>query len=408
MTPILVLAPGGADVSLTEPVFYERLEEARAHSAKPFDPTRTALVSGVAEALLKGGTAALAPFVTHFAFWIRAAALNKLAQNFAGRLPPQTRARARGLAFHLPPQNVETVFLYSWVLSYLVGNANVVRLPLEVSPDMRRVCDLFLRALEAAGDRSQLFVHYPSRSEVGTEISRRSDARVLWGGDAKIAAFAGVPLRNGGKSIWFGDRFSFGVMSGAALAALDRAGRASLAQKFFNDVYVFDQMACSSPHAIYVTGERDRHGEAVEAFLDELTRVARERDGAPATGHAIRKMVEAFAAVASGDAVATRWADSELTTVVAARPERREQRVGGGYLRITFIDSLAAVPGLVREHDQTITHFGFSREEISAAADSLTGFGVSRWAPVGAALDFDFVWDGYDLPFELTRLVRVG
>jgi hypothetical protein len=30
--------------------------------------------------------------------------------------------------------------------------------------------------------------------------------------------------------------------------------------------------------------------------------------------------------------------------------------------------------------------------------------GVSPFAPIGTALDFDFIWDGYDIPFEL--LVR--
>ena len=41
-------------------------------------------------------------------------------------------------------------------------------------------------------------------------------------------------------------------------------------------------------------------------------------------------------------------------------------------------------------------------------AASRAGPGVSRWAPIGTALDFDFIWDGYDIPFELTRLVRVS
>jgi hypothetical protein len=41
-------------------------------------------------------------------------------------------------------------------------------------------------------------------------------------------------------------------------------------------------------------------------------------------------------------------------------------------------------------------------------AASRIGPGVSRWAPIGTALDFDFIWDGYDIPFELTRLIRVS
>ena len=50
---------------------------------------------------------------------------------------------------------------------------------------------------------------------------------------------------------------------------------------------------------------------------------------------------------------------------------------------------------------------GPSRSTTTVAA-SRAGPGVSRWAPIGTALDFDFIWDGYDIPFELTRLVRVS
>src|ERR1700734_2938498 len=67
----------------------------------------------------------------------------------------------------LPPQKVETVFLYSWALSYLAGNANIVRLPQAISTRMRAIVDLFLERLEAAGDESQLFVHYPSQGDLG-------------------------------------------------------------------------------------------------------------------------------------------------------------------------------------------------------------------------------------------------
>ena len=131
----------------------------------------------------------------------------KLAASFAARVPQHALARPRGLVFHLPPQNVETVFLYSWALAYLAGNANIVRLPQAISARMRAIVDLFLERLEAQGDESQLFVHYPSQGDLGAKISARSDARVVWGGDAKVALFAPLPLRGGGKSIWFGDRF---------------------------------------------------------------------------------------------------------------------------------------------------------------------------------------------------------
>ncbi len=34
----------------------------------------------------------------------------------------------RGNVFHVPPANVDTIFVYSWALSALAGNHNVVRI----------------------------------------------------------------------------------------------------------------------------------------------------------------------------------------------------------------------------------------------------------------------------------------
>jgi hypothetical protein len=408
MTDVLAYTAGADDAAVDEIAILAKLDEARQHLAAPFAPERVDVVAGVAEALLGPQRAAASGPAAHFAFWTRRAALAKLATSFAARVPQHALARPRGLVFHLPPQNVETVFLYSWALSYLAGNANIVRLPQGVSPRMRAIVDLFLEKLEATGDASQLFAHYPSQGDLGAKISARSDARVVWGGDAKVALFAPLPLRNGGKSIWFGDRFSFSTIRGAALEGLDEAALRTLAKKLHNDVFVFDQMACSSPHALYVVGEAATHGAAVRRLLDASALEWTMDDPKAHIGHAIGKMTAAFYAAGTGRASSVTWRNTHLTSVVASAPERQDLRVGGGFLSVVFIRSLAEVPSFIRESDQTITYFGWERGEIEAVAASRTGPGVSRWAPIGTALDFDFIWDGYDIPFELTRLIRVS
>src|ERR1700722_4631472 len=250
MTDVIAYGASSHDTEFQESALLSKLDAARQQLAKPFAPERIDLVASVAESLLGRRRAEAFGAAAPFAFWPRRAALMKLAASFAARVPSHALARPRGLVFHLPPQNVETVFLYSWALSYLAGNANIVRLPQAISTRMRAIVDLFLERLEAQGDESQLFVHYPSQGDLGAKISARSDARVVWGGDAKVALFAPLPLRNGGKSIWFGDRFSFSTINGVALDKLDDLR--ALAKKLHNDVFVFDQMACSSPHALYV------------------------------------------------------------------------------------------------------------------------------------------------------------
>ena len=408
MTEVLAYSAGAHEAEVQESALMAKLDAARQHLAAPFAPERLDMVASVAEALLGRRRSTASGPAAHFAFWTRRAALAKLAASFAARVPQHALARPRGLVFHLPPQNVETVFLYSWALAYLAGNANIVRLPQEISARMRAIVDLFLERLEAQGDESQLFVHYPSQGDLGAKISALSDARVVWGGDAKVALFAPLPLRNGGKSIWFGDRFSFSTINGAALDKLDEPALRALAKKLHNDVFVFDQMACSSPHALYVVGEAATHCSGGSAPPRRIR--ARVDDGrSHGPGRARDRQDDGrVLRGGSGRASSVNWQNTNLTSFVASAPERQDIRVGGGFLSVVFVRSLDEVASFIRESDQTITYFGWERSEIEAVAASRTGPGVSRWAPIGTALDFDFIWDGYDIPFELTRLVRVS
>ena len=165
LNDLRVFGPRKTELTSSAEEFLNRLELIRGRTASPFSQERRDLVARVGETLLRGRRGDEGA-VRHFGFWIRRGAIRKLAASFNARLPAQTRARARGLVFHLPPQNVETVFLYSWALSYLAGNANVTRLPQQFNQTMRDVCDLFLNELRAVGDDTQLFIHYPPEASL--------------------------------------------------------------------------------------------------------------------------------------------------------------------------------------------------------------------------------------------------
>ncbi len=402
-----VFEAGGRQNEINADDLHDRLAASRLCLPAPFAAERVRLVASVADAIVRRKSG-VSPSIKYLGFWTRAAALRKLEQDFLARCPPATLSRPRGLVFHLPPKNVETIFLYSWILSYLAGNANIVRMPRDMDSEVVWVLDQILSGLEAAGDPVQMFVHYPADDGLSARISACSDARVVWGGDAKIAAFERMPLRNGGKSIWFGDRSSLCVIHGAELAALDVARMDELAQRFANDIFTFDQMACSSPHALYVVGCKDHHLATVKTLLEKIGLLAAGRGNALATGQQIAKMTAGFSAAASGDAGDVLWRHSELTSVISSSGLRADRRVGGGFLTVAFIDDLADLNTLLRDKDQTITHFGFTASDIRRAAERNLGPGVARWTPVGSALEFDSIWDGYDILGELTRFCRVG
>ncbi len=403
---IEVSQPGGQARSLALTAFLETLELARAGVAPAFAPERLALVAEVSGQILKRGVSRASPGVTHFAYWTRRAALKTLATDAAARLPAGCLARPRGLVFHLPPQNVETVFLYSWAISYLAGNANLTRLPTALSEDMADLLDLFQNALAASGDRSQVFARYPADEAINRAISAVSDARVVWGGDAKVAAFAPLPLRNGGKSLWFGDRRSLAMVDGASVAALDDAALGDLAERLHNDIFVFDQLACSSPVQLFAMGDEATHGPAIAALLDALSKVALRRGSGPAAGHVIHKLTASMALAAEGVARQVTRHSAALTSVLTAKPTGGAP-VGGGFLEVVFARDLAAVYPALAENTQTLVHFGFDAEALARFAADLPPHAVTRIVPIGEALDFDVIWDGYDLVAELTQFLRV-
>src|SRR5262249_1434535 len=45
------------------------------------------------------------------------------------------------------PRNVETIFLFSWIMSFLVGNCNIVRLPANAGSPVMEAVDLLIERL---------------------------------------------------------------------------------------------------------------------------------------------------------------------------------------------------------------------------------------------------------------------
>jgi hypothetical protein len=61
----------------------------------------------------------------------------------------------------------------------------------------------------------------------------------------------------------------------------------------------------------------------------------------------------------------------------------------------------------VSNNYQTMTYFGFAPSELNEFTSVLNLKGIDRVVPIGASLDFSFVWDGHDLINALSRKVTV-
>ncbi|WP_203804440.1 acyl-CoA reductase [Paractinoplanes tereljensis] len=316
----------------------------------------------------------------------------------------------RGNVFHVPPANVDTIFVYSWALSALAGNHNVVR----ISERSAAAADTILDALnEVLADadpvigRTQRMITYGRDDAITAALSQWCDLRVIWGGDTAVEAIRKHPLRPSARDLTFPDRTSWAALSAAGWRTATPAARREAVVGFSNDAYWFDQAACSSPRTVFLVGENtdDVRAEFVELLLE----VVDQRGWAVDAAMAVEKRVNAYGMAATGAISAMSFPANSVTEMsLTAVPDAPRRWIGAGAFPFAEVSSLQDLVPAMNRQDQTFSHFGFTQQELREFALALGGRGVDRIVPFGQALTFGSIWDGYDLPHEFTRLTTIA
>ena len=352
------------------------------------------------------------PELAALAFWMRKSELVRLHEQFRSLQTPETLLVPRGTVLHIPPANVDTIFIYSWLLSLLVGNKNVIRLSTRRSPTVDLILEVMADVLaddsHAALRDQTAFVRYGHQDDVTARLSAVCDVRVIWGGDATVRRIRTTPLAPHATELTFPDRFSMAAVRTEAYLGLSPERRDDVAESFFNDAYWFDQMGCSSPRIVHWVGGAETAREAAADFYPRVRSVLARRNYAVDTAIGIRKMTFGYQAVLDHPVNKVDTYGNELTVVEL----RGVDPVGGDFPGAgTFFDAtLAQLTDLaptIRRRDQTLSHFGFSAAELRALAVSVNGRGIDRMVPFGQALTFNRYWDGHDLLQSFSRRVFI-
>ncbi len=381
----------------------------RALAVEPLAPVRLDFLDALATAIRKHPRLAREPAAAAVAFWLRRSNLQTLAREFAARDEKDVRVAA-GLALHITPANVDTMFLYSWAISFLAGNANLVRLTTRLSPlmlDLIACIDDVCSAMPVAG-RGNSFVAYEHDAALSAAFSEHCDQRVVWGGDETVRRLRAVPLNPHAGERSFASKRSLAVIDSAAYGALDDGGRTKLAERMAVDIAPFGQLACSSPQVVCWLGEATASETARAEFAQRLQTALATRQGAPDLGFAVNRLNAGFAAAAAGqiDAMQHQPHSTALTALSLALAEQ-EEACGGGLLMHVACASLAQLTDALGTAHQTMTHFGIPGEQLREAARLAGRRGMDRLVPIGQALDFTPSWDGFDLWDDFTRKVTV-
>ena len=78
---------------------------------------------------------------------------------------------------------------------------------------------------------------------------------VVWGGDTTVAKFKAMGKPVSAVELYFPDRVSSAVLAASEIQELDEDELTKLCDKFFNDTFLVDQNACSSPGMMFWVGE---------------------------------------------------------------------------------------------------------------------------------------------------------
>lgn len=400
------LAPRSMEVKL------DHLQSLRSESNIIFGDTRTVnFLNLISRKLLSSNYRNQNPEFASLGYFLRRANIQKLVSD------SQSSANGtyvpRGLVFHVPPANVDTVFMYSWAISLLAGNSNLVRISDRSGIKTKQLLDIIDESMSESDQiftRTQFFVQYAHDDELTRQICDVCDLRVVWGGDQTVTSLRDFPLQPLARELSFPNRTSFSAIN---LDAWFNAGHDTIAQVgdgFVRDIYWFDQAACSSPSMIFTVGEKNRLNDFLDSFGDVVVRALEIRGIEQEPSILMEKTVRSTVSIAQGNLESSRSFSDRIFIASVSNMENASSRnwAGVGAVAIVPIDNLNEIPSFINRTDQTMTYFGFSQCELRSTLVLIGQKGIDRIVPIGTALDFSHVWDGMNLIAEYTREVTIN
>jgi len=371
----------------------------------------------VSQHILKSPNVRMYPELISLAYWLRKGNIIKIISDFQKTIDDNKEVVVpRGIALHIAPSNVESIFLYSWALSLLAGNINIVRVSQSQSEQTNLLFDTIRECVQFKGykeiGRKNIILTYQHNEELNAFLSARSDVRVLWGGDETISAIRSLSAKPTTKDISFADKYSYCIIKASEYLKLDVEKSAEIGRLFVNDAYWFDQMACSSPRIVYFVGSSSECLEARQNFWRTVAEGLHMRQMSDTMSVAMNKLIFLYEAVIEDvSLLGNTTFEYDKPAVVRIADIDRDRlpsaHCGGGFFWECFIEKLFDLSSAIHRKDQTLTYFGFEKSELKEFVLSVRGKGIDRVVPIGQAMDFSPIWDGYVLLNELTKRVSL-
>lgn len=362
--------------------------------------------SSVSSRLLADARVKNYPDVVTFAFFCRKSNITSISRRYINL----DFMCGRGVIFHIAPSNVPVNFAYSLLMGLLAGNVNIVRVSKKFFPQVALICQVINEILTdpkffLIAERIYI-IQYPRCNDINQYFSSLADARLIWGGDEAISDIRRAHLNARSNDLTFADRYSMTLIN--ANAVLLSQDIKALARNFYNDTYLFDQNACSSPRLVIWSGKpsdiklaQQKFWSAVQVeltnykidsvrIIDKLTTLC-EHSGDLSGVHLLPR------------------ADNKLWRVAVddLNFDLINHRCSSGYFLEHGTSNLMDLKKIVTRKHQTLSYYGFQSHEILAFIKKAGFLGIDRVVPIGRTTEFNPVWDGHDLIRELSREITI-
>lgn len=309
------------------------------------------------------------------------------------------RVLPRGLACHWVAGNVPLLGLFSWALSALVGNRNVVRLSSRGDDLLSPILALLARSSPQGRvlAANTLVVRFARDDEdAHRAMSAAADVRVAWGGREAVEAVMALPARWDCETVVLGPRMSIAVVDPALLTVRARTRLAT-------DIAYFDQQACSSPQWVFVKRppSADAFDDMVRDFTSAFAAQARAVARHPLDhGETYRiELDRARVLLDGGDLYrdpGTAW-----TVAVVMAPDLRLTCANRFVQLIPFTQVEDVIPSIPSNVQTAVTLL--APGEAERFSELAARRGVCRFPRPGEGNAFENPWDGIPLVSRLTR-----
>lgn len=346
------------------------------------------------------------PDLKSLSFWCRKKNIDKLKINFDGK----EIKKGRGLIFHITPSNVPTNFMYSLIFGLLTGNSNVVKVPSKKITQILIICKIIRKLLNTTKFKKIKdlikILSFKKDDESFTEyLSKICDVRIIWGGDKTINTIRKFQIQERSIEITFPDRQSLCIINSDKIVLINKFDLKKIIKNFYNDTYLYDQNACSSPNLILWTGRSVKL--ARKKFWNELYNLLKNQYDIPEKA-AFDKFNKLAVDIVNLDFVKFyEKYENLIYTVFLKRMDQNFENLKSkwGYFYECKLENVKLKEVITKKY-QTLTYFGFKKNFLKSFFNSGIR-GIDRVVPIGQATDMSFNWDGYDINNILTRTIEM-